>query len=425
MKCPISVVLIVMFSIFAGQVQAQISASADGQTTTAYAAPPQDNIYVFCSAQGVAAGTLSAQFSTGAPAVFEWLRYNSAAATFDSYESDNSNSTSSTISNLPDGCYRVNVLSSGVTEVYTAWVFNSYYEVTASITESTCDYFQLEGAFTESNLTYIDLATGSSLQVYKNVRVKWERGADQLSSVISPRIYTPPSENATYKLVVYDDFDCSAEAEVYYESIVPTAAFSASPVEGDAPLEVVFTNQSLNADEYEWFFFRDIDEIREEAASQGEVSDSIMDISIDQSPVYTFENSGQYKVKMVATKNSSTAVCRDTVYLDDYIVADTSFVDAPNFFTPGGDGANDKFIIKYTSMKSIDIKIFNRWGKQIFSVSRSNLEGYDAVGDDLGWDGKINGRYASPGVYYYVVEGRGRDDRKRKKQGFFHLFRKM
>lgn len=425
MKCLISVVLIVMFSIFAGQVRAQISANADGQTTTAYAVPPQDNIYVFCSAQGVTEGLLSAQFSTGAPAVFEWSRYNSSTSTFDGYQLDNSNSTSSTISNLSDGCYRVNVVSSGVTEVYTAWVFNSYYEVEASIAESTCDYFQLAGAFNESNLSYTDLGTGGSLQVFKNVRVRWEKGSDQLSSVISPSIYTPPSENTTYKLVVYDDFGCSGEAEVYYESIVPTAAFSASPSEGDAPLEVVFTNQSVNADEYEWFFFRDIDEIREEAASQGAIVDSIMDTSVDQSPVYIFENSGQYKVKMVATKNSSATVCRDTVYLDDYIVADTSFIDAPNFFTPGSDGDNDKFIIKYTSMKSIDIKIFNRWGKQIFSVSRSNLDGYDAVGDDLGWDGKINGRYASPGVYYYVVEGRGRDDRKRKKQGFFHLFRKM
>ncbi len=89
-----------------------------------------------------------------------------------------------------------------------------------------------------------------------------------------------------------------------------------------------------------------------------------------------------------------------------------------------GNGDNDKFIVKYASMKSLNLKIFNRWGKEIFAVSRNNLDSFDEDGEELAWDGKINGRLASPGVYYYVVEGRGRDDRQRKKQGFFHLFRK-
>ena len=401
----------------------QISASAAGQTTTAYATGPQDPVYLFCSQQGSSLCALTARYSTGAAATFDWQKYNTATGSFDAFQSDNSGAESSQITGLADGAYRVSVTSSGNSEVYTAWVFNSWYDASASIAESTCAYLQLEGAFTQADLTYVDLTSGSPLQVLKTVQVKWESGSDLLSSLLSPRFDSPPSENTTYKMTVYDQFGCSAEASVYYESIVPTADFTASPMDGEAPLEVSFSNQSVNADEYEWFFFRELSAIQEEAAAQGSVSDSIMDTALNESLVYTYENSGKYMVKLVATKNSSATSCRDTVYLDDYIVADTSFVDVPNVFTPNGDGDNDNFVVKYTSMRSLNIKIFNRWGKEVFSVNKNNLGTYADSGMEIAWDGKINGRYASPGVYYYVIEGRGRDDRKRKKQGFVHLFR--
>ncbi|RKD91220.1 T9SS type B sorting domain-containing protein [Mangrovibacterium diazotrophicum] len=425
MKRLFSCFLCLTMCLLGGTLRAQITANSDGVATTSYSTGPQDNIYIFCSQQGGSVGALTAAYSSGDPANYEWLKYNSGTNSFEAFQSDNSNAVSSTINNLADGCYRVNVVSGGNTETYTAWVFNSWYEVSASISESTCEYFQLTGAFTEASSTYNDLGTGGTLQLYKNVQVKWEAGSDLQSSLLSPAIYNPPAESATYKLTVYDQFGCSGEADVYYESIVPEAAFVTdyNSTAAEAPLTVNFTNQSTNADEYEWFFYRDLYEMIDEAESQGSVSDSIMDVALDQNPVYTYQSTGKYMVKLVATKNSSSAVCRDTTYLDYYIIADSSFIEAPNFFTPNNDGTNETFLIKYSSMKSIDIKIFNRWGKQVFSVSRSNLGTFDNDGADLGWDGKIGGRYASPGVYYYVVEGRGRDDRKRKAQGFFHLFR--
>lgn len=424
---PVFICLLILLG--AGTLEAQITANSDGSATTAYAAEPQDSIYIFCTDEGGAVGELSAKFSTGDPATFEWLKYNAGTASFDVFQPAGSEIVSSMISNLQDGCYRVNVVSGGNTETYTAWVFNSWFNnVSASITESTCEYFKLTGEFDKNDFSYTDLSNGSTLPLIKTVQVKWESGSILQSSVLSFTNYSPPSENTTYTLTVYDQFGCSKAADVYYESIVPLAAFvtdyqgnDADPP--DAPLTVNFTNQSQNADEYEWFFFRDLYEIMDEAESQGSVSDSIMDTALDTNPVYTYQKTGKYMVKLVATKNSSSTVCRDTAYLDYYIVADSSFIDAPNFFTPNGDGDNDKFVIKYSSMRSIDIKIFNRWGKQVFAISRDNLGTYDTSGDDLAWDGKINGRLASPGVYYYAVEGRGRDDRKRKKQGFFHLFR--
>lgn len=409
--------------LFAGSANAQLSSSAGGQTTTAYASGPQDPVFVFCTSPGATAGVLTATFSSGAAATFEWSKFNSSSGMFETFQSDNSGATSSQISGLANGAYRVQATSGGTTEVYTAWVFNNWYEASASITENTCDYLQLTGSLTEQTLTYTDLTSGNTLTLTKNVQVKWEVGSDLLSSVISPRIYFPPAENTTYSLTVFDALGCSATASVYYESIVPKAAFVADPQKGEAPLAVQFTNQSVNGDSFEWFFFREKTEIELEAAAKGSVSDSIMDTGLDTNPVYTYENSGEYLVKLVATKTSTSATCRDTIYLGEYISVDLSAFEVPNVFTPNGDGANDYFVVKYTSMKSLSVKIFNRWGKQVFSVSRNNLGVYKDSALDAAWDGKIGGKYASPGVYYYVIEGVGRDDQRYKKAGYVHLFR--
>lgn len=423
MKHFYQLIAIVVLLCFYTSGYAQLSSNASGETQTNYASGLQDKIFTFCTSQGNAVGSLTARFSTGAAASFEWQKYNLGSGAFDTFQSDNSGVVSSQISGLTDGAYRVSIVSGGNSETYTAWVFNSWYDVSASISESTCDYFQLEGVFSEAVLNYTDLSNGNSLSVVKNVQVKWENESDLLSAVLRPRIYFPPSENTTYLLTVYDALGCSSSTSVYYESIVPEAVFTANPMIGEAPLEVAFTNQSRNADSYEWFFFRDIGDIREEAAAQGAVSDSIMDVGLDTNPDYIYENTGEYMVKLVATKTGSATTCRDTLYLTDYINVEASAFEVPNVFTPNGDDTNDYFIVKFSSMKSLDMKIFNRWGKQVFAVNKNNLGAYEDSRLDVAWDGKIGGKYASPGVYYYVIEGLGRDDERYKKQGYVHLFR--
>ncbi|WP_423126784.1 gliding motility-associated C-terminal domain-containing protein [Gaoshiqia sp. Z1-71] len=401
----------------------QLSAVADGETTTAYSSGPQDQIYIFCASPNETVASLTATYPGGGAALFEWTKYNPASGLFDAYETDNPGSSSSTVNSLPDGAYRVQISSGGNNETYTAWVFNNGYSATAEISESTCEYFQLQGAFEGTDLTYYDLATGSQLQVFKDVKVRWEVNGVLEATVLNPQIFDPPTQNTDYRLTVYDRFGCEVSVTVPYQSIVPKAAFSANPLKGEAPLRVTFTNQSQNADQYQWFFFRDLDEMKLEAIRNGVVSDSIMDVAIDSDPVYVYESSGIYQVKLVASKHSDGGICTDTVYLDGYLVADTSFVDVPNVFTPNGDGDNDEFVVKYQSLKKISVKIFNRWGKQVFSWERNNIQGFENSVTESVWDGRIGGRYASPGVYYYVIEGQGRDDKKRNAHGFVHLFR--
>jgi len=65
-----------------------------------------------------------------------------------------------------------------------------------------------------------------------------------------------------------------------------------------------------------------------------------------------------------------------------------------NAFTPNGDGKNDEFhIIKGEHVKSVDMRIYDRWGNMVFSTNTSTS----------GWDGNYNGEPAPSGTYFYVL----------------------
>jgi gliding motility-associated-like protein len=72
----------------------------------------------------------------------------------------------------------------------------------------------------------------------------------------------------------------------------------------------------------------------------------------------------------------------------------TTFV-PPNIFTPNGDGLNDFFEIPgmpadVCTSSFQHIKIFNRWGKEVFVSNENNFK----------WDGKG----VNDGVYFYVID---------------------
>ncbi|MFV0554348.1 MAG: gliding motility-associated C-terminal domain-containing protein [Mangrovibacterium sp.] len=402
--------------------QAQITApTASGEAETQYSSSLQDAIFIFNSTKGESIGSLTAT-SSDESATFNWSKLDENTLLFNSYSSESATS-SSTLSGLSNGLYRVEIIGETNTENYQAWVMNAWYEVSAAIDSCDCEFTQLLSSFTSSELKYSNPSDGSSLSLNPIVSANWEAYGSTFSRALNPIVSNPPAENTIYSLTISDNYGCKASDDVLYESIVPEANFSANPMKGEAPLNVTFTNNSKNADKYEWSFYRSLKDLEKEFAKYGEVSDSIRSTSFSATPTYVYEESGSYMVKLLVSKTTDDLTCYDEMKLDEYIVADTSYIEAPNFFTPNGDGNNDTFLIRYTSMKSVKISIFNRWGKLVFETSNSNVGIYSEYGTSFAWDGKIGGKLASPGVYYYVVEGKGRDDKKHAEQGFFHLFR--
>ena len=418
--------LLITVWLFTGKAEAQLTAPGSSATvTTQYPVFQEtDDIFIFCTSDASPEiGTLQVNTTIEGTKTMLWEKYNNQTSTFESYLSESTDGQQSTITGLPDGCYRVTVTAGTSEEVYRGWVINNYFSAEAKISQSDCESFTLEGSYISSTLRYYDLADNSELEITKEINTEWSEKEVLISSLSTIKIFELPDEDTDYNFRVYDQFGCEANSTINYRSVATVADFSAEPMNGEAPLTVTFNNLSKNSDQYIWSFFRNLDEIKRDSENSQQPVDSIMIVAYDENPVYTYENSGSYMVKLVSIRVTDTLTCADTTYLEDYIMVDTSFVAVPNVFTPNGDGTNDLFVVKFWSMQNIKIEIFNRWGKRLHFWESDDVRGFEDTYTATVWDGRVGGRYVSPGVYYYVIEGIGRDDKKRKARGFFHLFR--
>lgn len=106
-------------------------------------------------------------------------------------------------------------------------------------------------------------------------------------------------------------------------------------------------------------------------------------------PAIEVDSSGLYKVE-VRDGNCYTS---DSIYIS--FVDCTNCLILPNAFSPNGDGRNDAFLVQpRCPVANYQIKIYDRWGRNIFSANNLNTH----------WDGYINGRAADVGVYYYSIQ---------------------
>ena len=384
----------------------------------------KDFIYYFCGSANHQDGSLKASTS-GPSATFKWDKYTQASGVFTFFL--NETGTSSTLTRLSDGCYRVSFTDNGINYVLRAWVINSWITATSTITDSNCQSFKLLGTVSGSSYAYADLSTNQIISSSPNYKFIWQSAGNFVSNSLNPLVVKPPPINTAYQLQVTDRAGCVVSSPVTYQSIVPKAKFSwktnqpsvAQYSLPEAPLPVQFINESINGDveKYEWFLFKEKSILSNQP--QGAKIDSIMEEIYLKDPTYTYEHTGKYMVKLVAAKQSPGFTCRDTVYLKDYISIDSSLVKVAPAFTPNGDGVNDILTIRTRSLQSLDFQIFNRWGRIVHHFRKS---GYVPADTELAtWDGKINNVLASPGVYFYVADGQGRDGKRRRKKGFIEL----
>jgi gliding motility-associated-like protein len=85
----------------------------------------------------------------------------------------------------------------------------------------------------------------------------------------------------------------------------------------------------------------------------------------------------------------------------------------PNVFSPNGDGNNDVLFPLGVGMKSIQWKVFNRWGELIFVTDNINI----------GWDGNYQGMAQPPGVYVYTMQVTFMNKTARNYKGSFTLIK--
>lgn len=179
-----------------------------------------------------------------------------------------------------------------------------------------------------------------------------------------------------WKVTVTDDNNCTKiDSALIITNSPITAIANATPTSGFVPVPVNFFFTGSGAVTYSWDF------------GDGNTS-------TDQNPVHVFTTAGMYNV--ILTANSGAPDFCEDIYTITLSFENPSSVFIPNVFTPNGDGANDLFKIDAVSMAEENMLIFNRWGKKVFEWT--NLGGV--------WDGENN----SDGTYYYIFQGKGRDN---------------
>lgn len=368
-------------------------------------------VYLFSD---IVTGALSINTHSGTSIEYVWYKYDAGWSQVQSGNSETLNST------LAEGGYRVVVMDNGapITE-YVCWVFEPKI-LSAEIESSTftCETLQ-QGVVNMATkpLTYYDLTSGAAILLDYEYSYAWSSdpvGDIENSTSAQPSIESP-YENTSYSVTISAFEGASAiTATNDVEAIAVKAEFEFEPsdreyenevqnlegLEGSAPMSVSFTGASLGTiTDYEWNFVRDEDGYTYAP-------------HLEPNTNFTFEEVGKYSVTLVVSNINSG--CVSSVSKEGLITVKEMDIEAPNVFTPDGDGINDVFYVVYHSVESFKMTIVNRWGRKVFSTTNP--------GD--GWDGKINGKKAAEGVYFYYIEAKGYNEGERMElKNALHLIR--
>ncbi|GIV22386.1 MAG: hypothetical protein KatS3mg025_0045 [Bacteroidia bacterium] len=219
--------------------------------------------------------------------------------------------------------------------------------------------------------------------------VQWDFGDGTTSTSLNPtHTYTQPG-TYTVTLTASVSPTCTDQIQRTVEILpLPQASFTVQPPTLTLPEQttVTLTNTSTGAATYQWDF------------GNGQTSTA-------PNPTATYNQEGDYTITLTAI---SADGCRDTAqYL--LVVRYAQSLAIPNAFTPNSDGINDRFVIRYVGMERLQVRLYDRWGNEIFSQQQA------APAGTIEWDGTRNGQPAPEGVYTGLVEGRTIDGKEVRK----------
>ena len=411
---------------------AQVSSStADHVDTLGYLPgnTDRDPLFVFYQTDKVhIPGTLTARYPGPGSFNFEWRKYNPGAGAFDPVFSSDVGSTSSSVSNLEEGGYRVRVWNgSGTDTTMMSWIMlDNLWDAIEKTHDGllpgyryTCDYVSLAGYVFPDTLVYYDLVSNTAISRELNYRFKWTSDNPDLdipndTTVLRPNTtYKPPYKDTYYYLTGTDEFEMSDVDTMFYESIQTKAEFtveyldkvtgeydpdldgswSADKGSLDSRLSVRFLNQSLNGATYIWVYLDTL----------GGVKESEITYELNAVTEFMYIQADEYYDPFMVS--ISEEECSDTFRLEEEIHVVRSQLAIPNVFSPNEDGVNDYFVFKHQSLEKCKVSIMNRNGVVVYKRKIEDIYSWE------GWDGNMHSsnREAPEGQYYYVVEAIGYD----------------
>ena len=128
------------------------------------------------------------------------------------------------------------------------------------------------------------------------------------------------------------------------------------------------------------------------------------DIDNGSDNTYNINQSGVYVVRVVDENGCEVVQSIEMEFID---------IEIPNFFSPDGDGLNDKWIPRnQEGFPEILTIIFDRYGREVYRMGLN----------DAGWGGIYNAKELPTGDYWYIIKLRGEND-PREFVGHFTLYR--
>ncbi|HXC06466.1 MAG TPA: gliding motility-associated C-terminal domain-containing protein, partial [Bacteroidia bacterium] len=86
--------------------------------------------------------------------------------------------------------------------------------------------------------------------------------------------------------------------------------------------------------------------------------------------------------------------CKDSSCVTVSIDYDCGEVYVPNFFSPNGDGKNDRLCIYGNCIQTLQFRIYDRWGEQVFETKNALVC----------WDGTFRGQNMNSAVFVYYLQ---------------------
>lgn len=139
---------------------------------------------------------------------------------------------------------------------------------------------------------------------------------------------------------------------------------------------------------------------------------------------HSYTEPGSFTISVTASEsfcNNSASTSQTVTY--GGAGTDASSMLMPNVFSPNNDGINDFFCafssddidVNAEDLGNYSLHIFNRWGKLIYEATDSNRC----------WDGKIDGKLANEGVYYWIgtYSGTCENEKIQQNNGYVQLLR--
>ncbi len=125
---------------------------------------------------------------------------------------------------------------------------------------------------------------------------------------------------------------------------------------------------------------------------------------------YSYTWSPNEKVLISQIQNTEATIWENTIFnlkvsdgqcaVNDTILikvtpweCDFPYIFVPNAFSPNNDGENDVLYVRGHPIKSIEFRVFNRWGEKVFESNNINH----------GWDGTYKGKLVDPDVFDYYL----------------------